>query len=82
MDLSKWSDYSETQRRGYTSAIGAATKNHLMPPPMYVRMHREARLSSDELELVRTWVLAEQKTATRLNLERAAHSTLGFPRVQ
>src|SRR4030095_2473559 len=24
MDLSKWSDYTETQRRGYTSAIGAA----------------------------------------------------------
>src|SRR5258707_14017573 len=29
MDLSKWSDYTETQRRGYTSAIGAATQNHL-----------------------------------------------------
>jgi len=65
MDLSKWSDYTETQRRGYTSAIGAATQTHLMPPPMYVRMHPEAQLSSDELELVRTWVLAEHKTARR-----------------
>jgi Haem-binding domain len=65
MDLSKWSDYTETQRRGYTSVIGAATQNHLMPPPMYVRMHPEARLSSDDLELVKTWVLAERKTARR-----------------
>jgi hypothetical protein len=82
MDLSKWSDYTEIRRLGYTAAIGAATQNHVMPPPMYVRMHREARLSSDELELVRTWVLAEQKTAARQNFERASHRTLGFPRVQ
>jgi len=41
-------------------------------------MHREARLSSDELELVRTWVLAEQKTATRQN--PAGHWASGFPR--
>jgi hypothetical protein len=65
MDLSKWSDYTETQRQGYASAIGAATRNHLMPPPMYMRMHPEARLSSDELELVRTWVLAGRKTVRK-----------------
>jgi len=69
MDLSKWSDYTEKQQRAYTAAIGAAIQNHLMPPPMYVRMHREARLSSDELELVRAWVLAERKTARKQNLE-------------
>jgi hypothetical protein len=73
MDLSKWSDYTETRRRIYTSSIGAATHNHVMPPPMYVRMHREARLSSEELALVTTWVLAEQKTATRQNLKGAGH---------
>jgi Haem-binding domain len=69
MDLSKWSDYTENQRRGYTVAIGAAIQNHLMPPSKYVRMHREARLSSDELELVRAWVLAEHKTARKQDLE-------------
>ena len=81
MDLSKWSDYTETRRLGYTSAIGAATQNHLMPPPTYVRMHPEARLSSDELELVRTWVLTEHKTARRQNLE-AGHRKSGILRVQ
>jgi hypothetical protein len=80
MDLSKWSDYSETRRRIYTSAIGAATQNRVMPPPTYVRMHSEARLSSDELALVRTWVLAEQKTATRQNLKGAGRSISGLPR--
>lgn len=82
MDLSKWSDYTETQRWSYTSAIGVATQNHLMPPPMYVRMHPEARLSKDELELVKTWVLAERKTARRQNLEAGTHWKSGIPRVQ
>jgi Haem-binding domain len=63
MDLSKWNDYTESQRRGFTTAIGAAVQNHVMPPPKYVWMHHEARLSSDELALVRAWVLAGHKTA-------------------
>jgi Haem-binding domain len=75
MDLSEWSDYTETQQRGYTAAIGAAIQDHLMPPPMYVRMHREARLSSEELELVRAWVLAEHKTARKQNLAKPASSS-------
>jgi hypothetical protein len=73
MDLSKWNDYTETQRRGYTSAIGAATQNHLMPPPMYVWMHPEARLSSDDLELLKTWIIAERKSARRENLHVGGH---------
>src|SRR5215472_18503039 len=39
MDLSKWNDYTEIERRGFTAAIGAAIQNHLMPPPKYVLMH-------------------------------------------
>jgi len=62
MDLSKWNDYTESERRGFTAAIGAAIQNHLMPPPKYVWIHREARLSSDEVELVRAWALAAHKT--------------------
>jgi heme-binding protein len=59
MNLSKWSDYSEGQRRGFTVAIGAAIQSKLMPPAKYVWLHREARLSGDEIELVKAWTLAE-----------------------
>src|SRR5579863_6211270 len=38
MDLTKWNDYTESERRGFTAAIGAAIQNHLMPPPKYVWM--------------------------------------------
>ena len=65
MDLSKWNDYTESERRGFTAAIGAAIQNHLMPPPKYVWMHREARLSNDELEVVRAWALGRYKTAKK-----------------
>ena len=65
MDLSKWNDYTESERRGFTAAIGAAIQNHLMPPPKYVWIHREARLSSDEVELVRAWAFAAHDTAKK-----------------
>ena len=65
MDLSKWNDFTESERRGFTAVIGAAVQNHLMPPPKYLWLHPEARLSSDELELVRAWALAQKKTSKK-----------------
>jgi uncharacterized membrane protein len=65
MDLSKWETFSESKRRGFITAIGAAVENHVMPPPKYVRMHRGARLSSDDLELVRAWALANSTNRNR-----------------
>jgi uncharacterized membrane protein len=65
MDLSKWNNFTESQRRGFTAAIEAAVQDHVMPPPKYVWVHREARLSSDDLELVRAWAFAEHKTAKK-----------------
>jgi hypothetical protein len=63
MDLSKWNDYTEGERRGFKVAIGAATQGHLMPPSKYLWIHRDARLSSDELKTVQDWAFAKYKTA-------------------
>jgi len=62
MDLSKWNDYTESERRGFRVAIGAAIQSHLMPPLKYVWMHRDARLSSDEIELVTAWAFSKHQT--------------------
>ena len=64
LDLSKWNDYSESQRRGFMAAIGAAVEGHLMPPPKYAWMHRDARLTSDDLKLLSAWAFAKRKTTT------------------
>ena len=59
MDLSKWNSYTEGQRRGFRVAIGAAIEGQLMPPAKYVWMHRKARLSNDELSVVKAWAFGK-----------------------
>jgi hypothetical protein len=63
MDLSKWNDYTESERRSFTVAMGAAVQSHLMPPQKYVWMYREAKLSSAEVELVKAWAYPALETA-------------------
>jgi hypothetical protein len=62
LDFSKWNDYSDGERRGFTTAIGAAVGGGLMPPPQYLWIHRGARLSSTDLQVVQAWVLTNSKT--------------------
>jgi Haem-binding domain len=64
MDLSRWNEYTEGERRGFTLAIAAAIQNHLMPPPKYVWMHPAAQLSSDELSSIEEWVITRSKASS------------------
>jgi hypothetical protein len=59
MDLSRWNEYTDGQRRGFMVAIGASIQSHRMPPAQYVWMHPGARLSSNELELIKSWASAK-----------------------
>jgi len=61
MNLSKWSEYSESDRRGFMLAIVAATKARLMPPPTYVWMHRNAKLSDADLKELEEWAISKTK---------------------
>jgi hypothetical protein len=63
MNLSKWNNYTEGERRGFMAAIGADIQGHLMPPPKYLWIHREARLSSDEMKSIRAWAFAKYNPA-------------------
>ena len=62
LDFSIWNEYNDGQRRGFTSAIGAAVGSGLMPPPQYLWIHRGARLSRTELELIEVWARTNCKT--------------------
>jgi hypothetical protein len=62
VDFSKWNEYSEGQRRGFTMAIGAAVGSGLMPPPQYLWIHPGAHLSGSELALLQAWALETSKT--------------------
>jgi hypothetical protein len=70
MDFSKWNEYSDGQRRGFTTAIGAAVGSGLMPPSQYLWIHRRARLSTAELLAVQEWVRANAKINASTQEER------------
>jgi hypothetical protein len=61
MNLSKWSEYKEDQRRGFALAIWTATQAGVMPPAKYTWLHSEARLSDADLKTLRTWALGQTK---------------------
>jgi hypothetical protein len=61
MDLSKWNEYTDSERKGYLAAIVAATQARIMPPANYVRLHREARLSDGDVLALRAWAMAERR---------------------
>ena len=61
MNLSRWNEYTEAERRGFLLAIVTATQTHIMPPPEYVWMHSDAKLSDAELNVLKEWALTERK---------------------
>jgi hypothetical protein len=65
MNLSQWSKYSEGQRRGFALAILADTKARLMPPPAFVRMHGNAKLSDGDLKELKKWAIAETRVRSK-----------------
>jgi len=65
MDLSKWNDYTEREKRGLLVSMAGALKTHAMPPARYVLMHPESRLSDAELAALENWALAEQQRIRR-----------------
>jgi hypothetical protein len=65
MNFSKWSEYTDGERRAFTIAIVAAATGRLMPPPKYVWMHGNARLSDADLQELQTWAIAETRVRSQ-----------------
>jgi hypothetical protein len=55
MNLSKWSEYTDGEQRGLVLAILADTKGRVMPPPLFVWMHGNAKLSDADLKELEKW---------------------------
>jgi hypothetical protein len=63
MNLSKWSDYSDNQRRGFMLAIRAATQARIMPPSKYVWIHANSKLSDADLKVIQEWVALKPRAS-------------------
>jgi hypothetical protein len=55
MNFSHWNEYSSEERRAFASEIAHATGSHIMPPPKYLWLHPDARLSNADLEVLAEW---------------------------
>jgi Haem-binding domain len=55
MDLSRWKEYSDEERHDFAMQSAIAARVHVMPPPKYLWMHHNAKLSSAELDVLRGW---------------------------
>ena len=55
MDLSHWSEYTDEERHEFALEITRSTRLNVMPPPKYLWMHHDAKLSNAELDVLKEW---------------------------
>jgi uncharacterized membrane protein len=55
MNLSRWNEHSDEERHAFARQMALAARIHVMPPPRYLWMHHEAKLSNAELDVLKGW---------------------------
>ncbi len=63
MNLSRWPEYGPEQQRQLLTMLAAAVRSRQMPPPRYMLLHPDARLSDAERNQVSQWAHAERRRA-------------------
>jgi Haem-binding domain len=61
MNLSDWAQYSQDERDRYLKKICMEVKQGAMPLSSYLRLHHEAKLSSEDVETLCDWASAESQ---------------------
>ena len=61
MNLSEWEQYSFKQQEKLLADIASAVENCEMPLPQYTLVHRQARLSDADRDMVYRWARAERR---------------------
>ena len=59
MNLSDWAQYSANEQRHFLNKIYREVKSGQMPLSSYVRLHGEAKLSSEDIGMLCDWARAE-----------------------
>lgn len=60
-NMSRWSEYNMDDRIQIVAGIATMVRNKSMPLPRYLLIHRDARLSDADIDLVYQWARAERK---------------------
>jgi hypothetical protein len=59
MNLSEWAEYSPDDQQGFLKKICREVKVGEMPLKSYLRLHHEAKLSSEDVQLLCDWTSTE-----------------------
>ncbi len=60
MNLSRWSGYPVQRRERYLSEIANQVRDGGMPLPQYTLIHRDARLTPEDVEAIFRWTQTER----------------------
>ena len=61
LNLSEWGSYSKRRKETRLNAICAQVKSGAMPLASYAFVHREVKLSPDEVKMICTWTEGSRK---------------------
>ena len=61
LNLSEWGSYSRRRKETRLNAICAQVQSGAMPLASYALVHREVKLSPDEVKMICTWTESERK---------------------
>lgn len=60
LNFSKWGTYSAKRRDHKLEEMIEEVEGGKMPQPNYVRMHKDAKLSDEQVKMLKSWVTAER----------------------
>ena len=60
-NMSRWNEYNMDDRIQILAGISTMVRNKNMPLPKYLLLHRDAKLSDADIDLVYQWGRAERK---------------------
>jgi hypothetical protein len=75
MNLSEWQKYTFQQRQKLLADVASVVKNGEMPLPQYTLIHRQARLSEADRDLVYQWARKERRRVRAESQSLASQGT-------
>jgi len=67
LNLSSWPDYSSDRKQHLLAEIATVVKNGEMPVPQYTLLHREAKLSEAETDILYRWARLERRRLHKIS---------------
>ncbi len=72
MNLSHWTDYPPEERQSWLREVPPLIQNRLMPLPRYILIHRDSKLSNDDIRIVSEWAKTERNRLRPAPIEDGA----------